>query len=88
MPLYEYQCKACEHYFTSMQSIDNLAVPTRSPCPECGAQRVEKIITGAPGLADPVRLGRIRPDDGFKEVLKKIHENNPGSSINNNSRYI
>lgn len=36
-----------------------------------------QITTGAP-LADPVRLGRIKPPDGFREVLKKIADSTPG----------
>ena len=33
-------------------------------------------------IADPVRLGRKKIDNGFKEVLQKIHERTAGSTMN------
>jgi len=42
---------------------------------------LELVITGAPGLSDPVRLGLVKPSDGFRDVLKKIKKNNPGNKI-------
>lgn len=39
-------------------------------------------IPQAPGLSDPVRLGRMKPSDGFRDVLSSIKKNNPGSDIN------
>lgn len=38
-------------------------------------------VIGAPKLVDPVRLGVRKADDGFKEVLQKIHEKTPGSDL-------
>jgi hypothetical protein len=38
-------------------------------------------IIGAPQLIDPVRLGVRKPDQGFKEVLQKIHEKTAGSDL-------
>lgn len=43
---------------------------------------LEQLVNGAPGLSDPVRLGLIKPSDGFRDVLKSIKKNNPGSSFN------
>ena len=43
--------------------------------------KLEKIITGTPQLIDPVRLGIRRPDQGFKEVMQKIHEKTVGSDL-------
>lgn len=39
-------------------------------------------IPQAPGLSDPVRLGRMKPSDGFRDVLSKIKSGSPGSNIN------
>lgn len=39
-------------------------------------------VPQAPGLSDPVRLGRMKPSDGFRDVLSKIKEGSPGSNIN------
>ena len=41
-----------------------------------------------PAMADPVRVGVRKPDSGFKEVLQKIHEKTPGSTLNRSSSQI
>lgn len=41
-----------------------------------------------PAFADPVRVGVRKPDSGFKEVLQKIHEKTPGSTLNRSSSQI
>lgn len=43
---------------------------------------LEQLVNGAPGLSDPVRLGLVKPSDGFRDVLKNIKNNNPGNNIN------
>ena len=44
-------------------------------------------MLGMNALIDPVRLGIRRPDQGFKEVLQKIHEKTPGSQLNKTSSH-
>jgi hypothetical protein len=39
-------------------------------------------VIQTPGFSDPVRLGRLKPSDGFRDVLKKIKEGSPRSNIN------
>lgn len=41
-----------------------------------------------PAVADPVRVGVRKTDSGFKEVLQKIHEKTPGSTLNRSSSQI
>jgi hypothetical protein len=41
---------------------------------------LEQII-GSPAIGDPVRLGVRTIDDGFREVLSKIHNNNYKSNL-------
>ena len=41
-----------------------------------------------PAFADPVRVGVRKTDSGFKEVLQKIHEKTPGSTLNRSSSQI
>ena len=62
--------------------------PEEIPCPECQELRVKKVIATAPSLGDSVRLRIRRPDEGFKDVLRKIHDSTPGSTLKNNSSYI
>ena len=33
---------------------------------------LERYIDGSPGMSDPVRLGLVKPSDGFREVLRNI----------------
>ena len=43
--------------------------------------QLEPLITGAPMICDPVRVGVTKRDTGFKEVLQKIHERSPNSDL-------
>jgi putative FmdB family regulatory protein len=45
VPLYEYQCKQCQHRFEKIQSF---SAPEEKLCPECGGE-VEKLIS-APAI--------------------------------------
>jgi hypothetical protein len=43
---------------------------------------LERHITGTPGLSDPVRLGLLKPSDGFRDLLKSMKKTSRGSTIN------
>lgn len=89
MPNYEYNCKKCGHLFDRMTRISAMDEATKEPCPSCHESAVERMFpSSAPSIGDAVRLGIRRPDEGFKDVLRKIHDSNPGSNIKDNSRYI
>jgi len=38
-----------------------------------------QLITGAPSIGDPHRLGLKKPDEGFRDVLRNIKSHHPGS---------
>ena len=78
MPLYQLKCNECEHIFEVMCTYANRA---SKECPSCQSTNHAAHITSAPALGDPVRLGVIKPDGGFKEVLSKIHGNNYKSNL-------
>jgi hypothetical protein len=42
---------------------------------------METVISGS-AFIDPVRLGVRKHDQGFKEVLQRIHEKTAGSTLN------
>ena len=42
----------------------------------------ESVMLGAPSIGDPVRLGLVKPDNGFREVLHKAKEAHPLGNIN------
>ena len=73
MPTYEYACTACEHEFEAFHSIT--ADPIRL-CPECGEQKVERLISGGAGLifkGSGFYITDYR-SDGYKEAAKKDKE--------------
>jgi len=41
-----------------------------------------QVITGAPSIGDPVRLGIRRPDDNFRDVLKNVKHHHKKDNIN------
>jgi len=42
---------------------------------------MKQIITKAPALGDPHRMGVIKTPDSFNSLMKNIHKNSPGSKI-------
>jgi hypothetical protein len=38
-------------------------------------------LPGTPGQVDPFRIGRQKPDAGFRDLLKTIKRGNPGSDF-------
>ncbi len=44
MPIYEYQCQACQHELEALQKMSD---PALSTCPECQADKLVKKISAA-----------------------------------------
>ena len=88
MPTYEYLCEECQYYFTKFCSISSMNDAESEECPNCNKIRIKKVMLSPPALGDSVRLGIRRPDDGFREVLQKIHESTPHSNVKHSSSYI
>ena len=42
MPIYEYQCKACQHQFEVLQKISD---PLLIQCPKCQQNSLQKLIS-------------------------------------------
>jgi putative FmdB family regulatory protein len=42
MPIYEYQCKACEHLFDVLQKMSDDPL---TYCPECGEPELRKLLS-------------------------------------------
>jgi hypothetical protein len=49
---------------------------------------LETLIMGAPMMMDPVALGVRKTDQGFKEVLQKIHSKTVGSQLNKTTKQL
>jgi len=79
MPLYEFRNKETGEVvekFMTMSSREEYLKENPN---------METVISGGSHFIDPVRLGVRKPDQGFKEVLQRIHEKTPGSQLNKNS---
>lgn len=46
MPIYEYQCQACQHQLEALQKMSDAPL---KECPECKEQALSKVIS-APGF--------------------------------------
>lgn len=44
MPIYEYQCKHCQHQLDVLQKITD---PPKVTCPECGQDTLKKCVSAA-----------------------------------------
>lgn len=71
MPTYEYECSGCNHVFEEYNKIKDRKKPLKKPCPKCNEKKLQ-IKFGMTSIADPLNIGRQKPDKGFMEVLSKI----------------
>lgn len=76
MPLYEFINKETNEVFEKFMSISSREEYLKEN------PNIQAVISGGNALIDPVRLGIRKPDQGFKEVLQRIHEKTPGSQLN------
>ena len=44
MPIYEYQCDACQHKFEIIQKVSD---PLLTQCPECRKKKLRKLVSAA-----------------------------------------
>lgn len=79
MPTYDFKCNNCEEVFTVLCKISEMK---EQHCPKCDSHSYETYFaSGSLNLIDPVRLGVRTIDDGFREVLSKINQNNYKSNL-------
>jgi len=85
MPLYNFECEKCNHFYEEFHSIADMDVPLKRPCPCCKEKGHVIRIVGAAGLGDSARLestkGRLRPTMEFTERMKQIKKNHPASKF-------
>ncbi|NDB57487.1 zinc ribbon domain-containing protein [bacterium] len=81
MPLYDFRNKDTGEVFEKFMSISAKEEYLKEN------PNIESML-GMNALIDPVRLGVRKADNGFKEVLQRIHEKTPGSTLNKTSKYI
>lgn len=77
MPTYTYKCEKCENAFERILKISERKTPTEEPCEKCGGNVKQTILQTTVG--DPFALGRVKLNDGMKNVLDKVRRA-PGAS--------
>lgn len=96
---YHFSCTSCGHNFSTELTREEFM--DFEACVECGENSIvrdNKVDNdleygkmggdnAAPGIADPVRLGNIKPSGEFRDLVKEIHKRTPGSTLNN-TRYF
>ena len=65
MPIYEYKCQNCEHYFEVLQRISEEPLST---CPECKKNALKKLVS-APNF-------RLKGDGWYETDFKKDNQKN------------
>ncbi|MFW2404013.1 MAG: FmdB family zinc ribbon protein [Gammaproteobacteria bacterium] len=65
MPIYEYQCQACEHIFDVLQKMSDDPL---TYCPECGEQKLKKLLS-APNF-------RLKGGGWYETDFKKDNQRN------------
>lgn len=79
MPLYDYQCQECKQVFEVRCKIAERT--QKRECPACGSLNTGQAFISAPQVnADPIGGNQHRK--AFREVLNKIHQKSPGSTLN------
>jgi putative FmdB family regulatory protein len=67
MPLYDYECHNCGQRFEARHSI-NADAPA---CPHCGAEHPQRLILGAPTIAQGMLAN---PGDGRKASKEQLRD--------------
>lgn len=63
MPIYEYNCEECDHYFTRLKKIDERLIDT---CPKCESSVKQVIFSSA-----KLPIGKMGCDPSFSTAYGK-----------------
>ena len=80
MPTYQYKCNECENEFEEIHRIADREVPVDKLCGVCGRGNI-KLIPQSPSMVSMRDGWRRHTDQGWKDHLKQIKRNNPGSTL-------
>ena len=90
MPTYQYKCKNCEFEFEDIFKIDDRNIPVENPqkygsCNgEGGESGTPCELQIVPQFPSPISMRdsfRRHTSDGWKDRLKEIKRQNPGSNL-------
>ena len=80
MPTYQYKCSECENAFEEIHRIADREVPVDKLCGICGRGKIQ-LIPQIPSMISMRGSWRQHTSDGWKDRLKEIKRNNPGSQL-------
>lgn len=80
--IYPYLCKACGATFEVIKPLAEMERP--EPCRSCGDLQTHR-TPAVSGFTNSDSLGRRKAPTEFRDFLKKIHKDTPGSRIAENT---
>lgn len=72
MPLYDYECRKCEHSWEESNKMAERDKPLSEPCPKCGEEGAVIKKVGCAAVVDPFLLGLQKPSQSFREIMKNV----------------
>lgn len=77
MPTYKFLDKK-----SGKEHIEFMKISELDPYLEANPH-IEQLVHGAPSIGDAIRIGvGQKPDEGFRDILRRIKKNNHGSKLN------
>ena len=80
MPTYQYKCNECENEFEEIHRVVDREIPVDTLCEICGQGNI-KIVPQFPSMISMRGSWRVQTSDGWKDTLREIKKNNPGSTL-------
>ncbi len=77
MPIYEYKCEKCEHVFDEVLSVSNRDKPISEPCPECGEEAVQKLVSATTMGVDMNCTPAKKTGGDWSRLMDKVKGNTP-----------
>ena len=76
MPLYTYQCTACQHGFEVLATVSNYLAEEDNPCPKCGKKKVKRTI-GLPAFINATGSSPLfrKTPRAYQERKRQIAKN-------------
>jgi len=88
MALYDYACSKCGTRTELSKRISDRDEVATDVCPSCNeVGSLTRCVSSAAISYSAVTSGYGRIDNGFRDVLKKIHAEAPGSRLNKTSSH-
>ena len=80
MPTYLYKCNECENEFEEIHRVADREIPVGKLCDICGKGNFN-LIPQLPSMVSMRDGWRAHTSDGWKDTLREIKKNNPGSTL-------